>query len=346
MSAATETDLSPRTTPAAQGATWRRLRPGVLTAAGLAMALAFLWPYLVMLLDAFRPSSDVVQTPAVRPPARVEVDDLRRGAGRRALPRLAADVGDRGRRVDGHRRRRRRAGGLLHGALPVPRAHRRSCSSCWSPRCSRRPRSWSASTASSSSSTSSTPTWRSSSPTRRSTWPSRSGSCTASSPRSPREVEEAAELDGCGRFGTLRRVMLPLTLPGLVTATIFTFIAAWNEYVVALTLMLDDAKKPLTVGHQLLRHRLRAELGPALRRLDHRDRARRHPVRRSSRSTSSAGSPRLRSSDRAPPGRTLDRGARWSALLEPAGRARPALASPRSSTSLGRLRGHGAPRLR
>jgi multiple sugar transport system permease protein len=64
----------------------------------------------------------------------------------------------------------------------------------------------------------------------------------------PRELEEASELDGCGRFGTLWRVMLPLTLPGLVTATIFTFIAAWNEYVVALTQMLDDSKKPLTVG--------------------------------------------------------------------------------------------------
>ena len=64
----------------------------------------------------------------------------------------------------------------------------------------------------------------------------------------PREVEEAADLDGCGRFRTLLRVMLPLTLPGVVTAVIFTFIAAWNEYVVALTLMQDDAKKPLTVG--------------------------------------------------------------------------------------------------
>ncbi len=42
--------------------------------------------------------------------------------------------------------------------------------------------------------------------------------------------------------------MLPLTRPGLVTAVIFTFIAAWNEYVVALTLIQDDAKKPLTVG--------------------------------------------------------------------------------------------------
>jgi multiple sugar transport system permease protein len=64
----------------------------------------------------------------------------------------------------------------------------------------------------------------------------------------PKEVEESANLDGCGRFGTLIRIMLPLTLPGVVTAVVFTFIAAWNEYVVALTLMLDDAKKPLTVG--------------------------------------------------------------------------------------------------
>lgn len=64
----------------------------------------------------------------------------------------------------------------------------------------------------------------------------------------PRELEEAAELDGCSMFATLWRIMLPLTRPGLVTAVIFTFIAAWNEYVVALTLMSDDAKKPLTVG--------------------------------------------------------------------------------------------------
>jgi multiple sugar transport system permease protein len=64
----------------------------------------------------------------------------------------------------------------------------------------------------------------------------------------PREIEEAAELDGCGRLGSLLRIMLPLTLPGAVTATIFTFIAAWNEYVVALTLIQDDARKPLTVG--------------------------------------------------------------------------------------------------
>ncbi|MDQ1597561.1 MAG: multiple sugar transport system permease protein [Microbacteriaceae bacterium] len=64
----------------------------------------------------------------------------------------------------------------------------------------------------------------------------------------PKDIEEAAALDGCGRFGTMVRIMLPLTLPGIVTAVTFTFIAAWNEYVVALTLMQDDALKPLTVG--------------------------------------------------------------------------------------------------
>ncbi|HET7734541.1 MAG TPA: carbohydrate ABC transporter permease [Nocardioidaceae bacterium] len=64
----------------------------------------------------------------------------------------------------------------------------------------------------------------------------------------PAEIEEAASIDGAGRLGTLWRIMLPLTRPGLVTAVIFTFIAAWNEYVVALTLIQDEAKKPLTVG--------------------------------------------------------------------------------------------------
>ena len=64
----------------------------------------------------------------------------------------------------------------------------------------------------------------------------------------PTEVEDAAEIDGCSRIGTLFRVMLPLTLPGMVTAVTFTFIATWNEYVVALTLIQDDSMKPLTVG--------------------------------------------------------------------------------------------------
>jgi multiple sugar transport system permease protein len=64
----------------------------------------------------------------------------------------------------------------------------------------------------------------------------------------PREIEEAAEVDGCSRLGALRRVVLPLARPAIVTAAIFAFIAAWNEYIVALTLMTDADMKPLTVG--------------------------------------------------------------------------------------------------
>ncbi len=64
----------------------------------------------------------------------------------------------------------------------------------------------------------------------------------------PREIEEAAAIDGCGRLRTLVGIVLPLSLPGIVTAAVFAFIAAWNEYIVALTLMTDPAMKPLTVG--------------------------------------------------------------------------------------------------
>ena len=64
----------------------------------------------------------------------------------------------------------------------------------------------------------------------------------------PREIEEAAAVDGCGRIRILLRVVLPLSLPAIVTALIFAFIAAWNEYIVALTLMADPARKPLPVG--------------------------------------------------------------------------------------------------
>jgi multiple sugar transport system permease protein len=63
----------------------------------------------------------------------------------------------------------------------------------------------------------------------------------------PVELEEAAMLDGLGRFGSMMRVTLPLAAPGIVTAVIFTFIAAWNEFVVALTLTTTPDHQPLTV---------------------------------------------------------------------------------------------------
>jgi multiple sugar transport system permease protein len=64
----------------------------------------------------------------------------------------------------------------------------------------------------------------------------------------PQEIEEAAWIDGCSRISTLARIVLPLSLPGLATAFIFTFIAAWNEFVIALTLTSSPEQEPLTVG--------------------------------------------------------------------------------------------------
>ena len=63
----------------------------------------------------------------------------------------------------------------------------------------------------------------------------------------PKELEEAAMVDGTSRFGAMTRIIIPLALPGIVTALIFTFIAAWNEFIVALTLTNTDSTEPLTV---------------------------------------------------------------------------------------------------
>jgi N,N'-diacetylchitobiose transport system permease protein len=53
----------------------------------------------------------------------------------------------------------------------------------------------------------------------------------------PRELEEAARVDGATRFGAFMRITLPLIAPGLVATGIFAFILAWNEFIFALVLM-------------------------------------------------------------------------------------------------------------
>ena len=63
----------------------------------------------------------------------------------------------------------------------------------------------------------------------------------------PAELEQAAMVDGSSRLGALFRITLPLAMPGVVTALIFTFIAAWNEFISALTLTTSNADYPLTV---------------------------------------------------------------------------------------------------
>lgn len=63
----------------------------------------------------------------------------------------------------------------------------------------------------------------------------------------PREIEEAALVDGCTEFGVLRRVTAPLAMPGIVTAAIFSFILAWNELLYAL-LLTSERTRTVIVG--------------------------------------------------------------------------------------------------
>ena len=64
----------------------------------------------------------------------------------------------------------------------------------------------------------------------------------------PLELEEAAWIDGATRARAIIHVVLPLSLPGVIATSIFTFIVAWNEYLFALILMNTDRMKTLPVG--------------------------------------------------------------------------------------------------
>lgn len=65
----------------------------------------------------------------------------------------------------------------------------------------------------------------------------------------PKELEEAAMVDGCTRFQALVRVIIPLTLPGVVTVALFAFIRAWNEFVLAFTFIGSEDMMTLPVAH-------------------------------------------------------------------------------------------------
>ena len=63
----------------------------------------------------------------------------------------------------------------------------------------------------------------------------------------PKEIEDAARVDGAPIFSVLYRIMLPLVLPGVATVAIFAFLASWNEFLAALILLTDQKKYTLPV---------------------------------------------------------------------------------------------------
>ena len=64
----------------------------------------------------------------------------------------------------------------------------------------------------------------------------------------PPEIEEAARIDGYGRFWTMVRVVLPMTVPGLVTTGVFVFINSWNNLLYPLTLITQNAHQTIPPG--------------------------------------------------------------------------------------------------
>jgi multiple sugar transport system permease protein len=64
----------------------------------------------------------------------------------------------------------------------------------------------------------------------------------------PRDLENAAMIDGCTRMGALWHVVIPLTAPGVFTAGILAFVNAWDEFLLALTLSPRVASRTLPVG--------------------------------------------------------------------------------------------------
>jgi multiple sugar transport system permease protein len=73
----------------------------------------------------------------------------------------------------------------------------------------------------------------------------------------PKELEEAAIIDGCGTFGTFMKIMLPVSYPGIVTATAMGFFMAWGDMVFSLTFLNQEKLKTLP----LILYKAMGELG-------------------------------------------------------------------------------------
>ncbi len=63
----------------------------------------------------------------------------------------------------------------------------------------------------------------------------------------PKDLEEAAMIDGCSQGQAFRKILFPLIAPGLVSTSVFAFVLAWNEFILANVILLDQAKQTLPV---------------------------------------------------------------------------------------------------
>jgi multiple sugar transport system permease protein len=77
----------------------------------------------------------------------------------------------------------------------------------------------------------------------------------------PREIEDAAKIDGCSRFATLWRIILPLSRPALATLAIFTFMGVFNDFLWALVVVSSDDLKTVQLGLAIFRDRYQTDWG-------------------------------------------------------------------------------------
>lgn len=64
----------------------------------------------------------------------------------------------------------------------------------------------------------------------------------------PKELEEAAYIDGCNRFSAFMRVLIPIAKPGIMVCAIFSFLYAWGDLAYGMTFIIDQQKRPITAG--------------------------------------------------------------------------------------------------
>jgi multiple sugar transport system permease protein len=64
----------------------------------------------------------------------------------------------------------------------------------------------------------------------------------------PKDIEEQALIDGCSRIGAMARILLPLSIPGIITVVVFSFTLVAHEYIYALSFIQDSAQKTIGIG--------------------------------------------------------------------------------------------------
>ena len=80
----------------------------------------------------------------------------------------------------------------------------------------------------------------------------------------PRDLEEAAMVDGCTRFGAFLRILVPLIAPGLVATSVFAFVQAWNEFIFAYVLLSSQENQTLQVWLASFTTRRGTDWGPLM----------------------------------------------------------------------------------